>query len=523
MKSGTLKRREFLGLMGAGAMVAACAPATTPGAATPGAAVTAAAPKLADKITIAMAGFQANLDRTILSSNGVWETLYNVTDPLIRFTKDGKLAPGLAESWTAVSPTKLRLKLRGDVVFADGEKFNAQAFKIVMDRILGPDSRQSDTGFPSLKKGRVEVVDDFTVDLTHEPDVALPAQLAIGVEMFSPKQVKERPESLKTAPIGSGPYRIAAYEPGRLVRLEARDDYWGEKIYGKPSIRQADLLLDRVQGVRLSLLDAGEAQLVQEISPDDATRLSADRLITLPGPELYWIRFNTLSKDDLTSDIRIRQAVSLAIDRQAMASIFAGKGDPAAQLWPRQAIGWAARPLPKPDIEKAKSLVQQAGATGKEIQAAVSRDYKARIYDVAEAVKAMVDKTGLRITFKEMDGATFRAQIRKVNDAKPELYFISMSFESFEATRGVQSRTGCGGTVSTYCNKDADALLAQAEAEPDTAKRTALLQQFMDFLDKETAAVPLVNPPLLWAKTPKLKFDPLPLQVVPLIDMKLEQ
>ncbi len=465
----------------------------------------AAAPGQAGKLVIATAEAAAHLDRQLVSANGSWDTLYNITDPVVRIDKSGKVLPGLAESWEFISPTTTRLKLREDVVFSDGEKFNAEAFKISLDRLLSPESRTGESSLPTvLRDGNgVKVVDEYTVDINHEPDASLLNTMAINVDVFSPKAIKENPEGLKTKPIGSGPYRVEIYESGRLLRLVARDDYWGRELYGPPAIREVEVRLGLEPGVRLSALQSGEAQIVQGISPDDAKLLDPESIVDVAGPEVYWLRYDVANP--LISDIRVRQAIDLAIDKEALTQIFAGYAKPASQLWPSHVVGWKERPDPH-DLERAKTLIREAGAEGRELEFGYSSDYKANMGPVAESVAAMIEQTGLRVKLNDTDGQTFRTYMRDVTNSKP-ISLISLSFESFDATRGLDSRIGCGGGVSTYCNEKADEILALATAESDPQERVRLLQEYMDILDRDVAVTPLVNPPLLWAKSPKLNLD----------------
>jgi len=501
-------------------MVAACGSAAPPeqGAQSPGANGTPAG-ALATKITVAWAEDQpADLDRQIGARGSVTDQMYVVTDPIMKIGVDGSLTPGLAESWTDVDASTLRIKLRQDVTFSDGAKFDANAFKASMDRLLSPESRAGASSFPTLHE--VKVVDPYTVDLIHDPNITLAKEVALSAYMYSPKQMAESPDSIKTGPIGTGPYVVKSYQSGSSLVLQARDDYWGKDVFANPTIKDVDIRFGLEPRVRLAMLQSGEAQLAMNISPDDAKQLNQDQILNLHSPELYFIRF--AFKQPITADPNVRHAINLAVDRKAIAQLFGGLGDPASQMWPRTASGWVDRPVPTPDVATAKSLIEQAGYAGQTIHMTYSADYKPQMSDVAQALAGMIGQTGLTVELRNLDSATYKTYIRDLDNAEP-LTVISVSYDTLEATRTLDIRVACAGTMSTYCNPDVDALYQQAVQEPDVAKRTAILQQIEVALEKDDAVVPLVNPPLLWAKSAKLDFTPLSFPAAPFATMTLHQ
>ncbi len=497
------------------------APASGPAASTDVAAgeQKTAEPKLATKIVVAFAQEQAHLDRQILGPAGAPDTIYNVTDPLMRMSPDGTLMPGVVESWSgtqAGSEAVLTLKLRQDVVFSDGVPLDAAGFKVSMDRIMTKDSRVGATWFHAVITD-VQVVDKWTVNIVHKPDATLTRNLAMQVELYSPEAIRLNPDALKTSPVGSGPYKVEQFEAGRLIRLVARDDYWGEKVYGRASIREIELRSISEAGVRLAQLLSGEAQIAQQVSPDDFAQLPSNQQLTLDGPELYFLRFGF--SDPLTSDLRVRQAVSMAIDRDALGAIFNGFGEPASQFWPSTAAGWAQRPIPKVDLEAAKALIAAAGATGKEILIVYSGGYKERIGDVAQAIAPMIEATGLRVQLREIARADFTNLLRDKTVSQPIAVF-SNGFESLDALAGM-SRFECKGAFTTYCTEEIDRLIQSARDTPDEGARTKVLQQLMDVLDRDAVHVPLFNPPALWGISPKLDYTPLPFPALNFAAMKL--
>jgi peptide/nickel transport system substrate-binding protein len=463
------------------------------------------------KVIVALSRSQPHLDRQML--DGTLDTIGNVTDPVFRMDQNRELQPGLAKSWEVIDAETLKITLQDNVVFSNGEKLDAKGFKVSMDRMLSPDSTAGAEHFGSIKD--VEVVDDYTVVIHHKPDVGLMTELATRAAIYAPDVVRNNPDSLQTNPIGSGPYVVQSYDPGRDLQMTARDDYWGKDVFGKPTIKEVEFLYGLEPGVRLSMLKAGEANLIQGLGPDDAAQLSDDQVVSMPGPETYYLRFGL--KDKLTQDIRVRQAINLAVDRQALTGIFAGRAEAADQLWPGQVHGWVKREIPTPDIAQAQALIEQAGVKGQTIRILFSSDYKPGVREITQAVAAMIEKTGLKVELTETDRPSYVKAMR-LKDPE-QLLILANGYETMEAAGVVDVRITCNGAISTYCNPEVDKLAAEAKGEPDVQKRTQLLQLMMDKVQADVPVIPLVNPRLLWGKSADLKITPSPFAGIPLLDM----
>lgn len=460
------------------------------------------------QITVGFGRVVPHLDRTII--DGGWDTLYTVSDPLFKIGDQGELLPGLVQSWESVDENTTRLELRQDVTFSSGEAFNAEALKTTIDRMLN--EYQDLSLMPTLRG--MEVVDEYTAKLLHDPQTALLQSLAAFVQVYSPEQINNDPESLKTAPIGTGPYEVTSYESGRQVHLQARDDYWGADAdeWGQPSIDEVIIRYGLEEGVRLAGLRSGELDIVQDLTPATAQELEEGMRLTLPNPELYFLRFGL--SDPLTSDPQVREAISLAIDKAALNSIFLGEGTPASQMWPQHVPGWVDRgPIPKPDLATARELITAAGVEGQQLEMVYSTEYKTGIGPMSEALAEMIEQTGLEVSpMTNLDGTTYRERIR-VDDTPlppPPLLTLSVGHERFAPASAIQSRVTCGGSLSAYCNEEADSLLSSAIAADSQEERTNILQQWMDLVDQENTIIPLIAPPLFWGTSEQLEVPPPP-------------
>jgi len=444
-----------------------------------------------------------HLDRTILGGS---EILVNsLMDPLIRVNEKGEIYPGLVESWEELNETTTRLKLREDVTFSDGEKFNAEALKVALDRrieLTTSSNLEDMTG--------TEVVDEYTLDIMYEPQpqLSLLSELGIFAFAYSPRQIKEDPEALKTAPISTGPYKIVSYEPGREAVMVARDDYWGADVegWGAPSIKNVIVRWGVEPSVGLAGLQAGEIDLLQELTPENALLVSEDMRIIKPSPETFFLRFGL--KDEFTKDPRVREAINLAIDREALNAPFLGMGEPLTQMWHSELSGWVDRgPVPETDLERARELIREAGAEGTEMEFVYSTAYKAGIGLVSEAVAAMIEDIGIKIKLTDLDGVRFREYIRETDDPAP-LTTLSTGYDGPDISASIDSRIRCGGRLSTYCNEEVDRLLDLAKTAPTAEGNRKYLQEMQDEIDRDKGVIPLISPPLIYGKNAKLNVTP---------------
>lgn len=278
----------------------------------------------------------------------VWDTLTWINDDLV-------LEPRLAESWRLVDETTWEFTLRPEVVFHNGEPFDAAAVKFSIERTAhlegGVETFAADVGLR-----RVEIVDEHTVQLiTSEPDVSVPYQLA-SVEMLPPGYYGSGTEGL--APVGSGPYRFQRQEADGSVIMEANPGYWqGPPFFSMLIFRPEADPVTRVA----SLLD-GEAHLVSDLSPDLIAALETDetRLEAIESTRRLFVGIRATDGSPL-GDVRVRQALNYAIDVDTLVETLVGGYGQRYGSWvnPPHHLDTLS-PWPY-DPDKARDLLAEAG------------------------------------------------------------------------------------------------------------------------------------------------------------------
>ena len=314
----------------------------------------------AGEIVVAIGSEPSTLDPQARDDGGERAVNDNIYETLMAREPDGTLVPGLAaEPPTKVDDTTWEFKLRPNITFTNGEPFNANSVVTSVTRIIDPALKSEQMAYFGTIKG-AEKVDDLTVRIiTTGPDPILPSRM-YWMKMIPPKYAAD--PKFAEAPVGTGPYKLEAFNRGQDIVLVANPDYWG----GKPAIDKVTYRFVGESGTRLSGLVAGEFDVITNLLPEFVE--SVPKSAAVQGLETSVIILST--ENEVTKDPRVRQALNIAIDRQALAdSLFGGYALPArGQLVNPKAFGFnEALEVYPYDPEKAKALIKEAGAEGKTI------------------------------------------------------------------------------------------------------------------------------------------------------------
>ncbi|MGH6920186.1 MAG: ABC transporter substrate-binding protein, partial [Geminicoccaceae bacterium] len=233
----------------------------------------------------------------------------NITETLTEIDPDdGSIAPRLATEWQQLDDLTWRFKLREGVTFHDGEPFNAAAVKFSIDRTL--DDRidcEIRIKFFGGTEVTAEPVDDYTIDIkTTEPAPIMPTMMGTMTIVSPNTVVGERTRE----PVGTGPYVFTEWNVGQNIVLERFDDYWGEQ----PEVETANYVWRSESAVRAAMVETGEADIAPNIAVQDATNPEMD--YSYPNSETTRLRID-VTKPPL-DDIRVRRALNLGFDREAM-------------------------------------------------------------------------------------------------------------------------------------------------------------------------------------------------------------
>jgi peptide/nickel transport system substrate-binding protein len=410
----------------------------------------------------------------------------NVTETFTEIDPDdGSITPRLAESWEQVDDTTWRFKLKEGVTFHDGEPFNAETAATSIKRTLNP---AIDCEIRLKFFGGVELtptaVDEHTLEVkTGEPLPILPTMLGT-MTVTSPNTP---PDERTREPIGTGPYSFVSWTPGQEVVLERFEDYWGEQ----PEVERATYVWRTESSVRAGMVATGEADIAPNISEFDAT-----------DPDLDFSYFNsetTALRIDLTKppldDVRIRKALNLAIDREAMIGTILPKDvAPATQLVVPSIAGH------NPDLEiwhydpeQAKALVEEARAAGTPVDDEITLLGRIEIYPNAtesmEAILAMYQALGLNVKLRMVEVAEWVDIYTKpyAEDRPPTLHQTMHDNNNGDAVFTVFFKYHSDGAQSVLSDEQLDGLIEQATVATGE-ERVDLWQQAFKRIYEEIVA-----------------------------------
>jgi peptide/nickel transport system substrate-binding protein len=503
-------------------------------AALAGAALLALAPLAADAQTLTMgAGAPvSSLDPHYHQLRSNAEVSQMLFDTLLTTDAKAQLQPAMAESWRAIGTEGWELTLREGIRFHDGRPFTADDVAFTIARIptvTGPGASYSTHVRPIQ---RVEVVDARTVRLyTGGPFPLLPVYLSqvfmLGRDIHAGASTADFNDG-KVA-IGTGPFRLVSYAPSDRIVMARNDAWWG----GAPHWANVTYRMITNDAARMAALLAGDVDFIDQIPTADLARLRGDSRFrvaettslrtmyvtldstrTLPVPGLSGAGGAALEANPL-ADIRVRRALSLALDRKALVErVMDGAALATMQFLPPDAYSHIpGMPVPAPDPEAARSLLAQAGyPQGFQITLGGSNDRYMNDARMVQAIGQMWARIGVRTTVEAQPYATFIGRATRREFPAALLTWGNSTGEASVVLNSVLRTTnrerghGAANRVR-YSNPELDRLVAEAESEMDSAKREDLLRRAQRAALDDLALLPLYLQPALWAMRSELTYE----------------
>src|SRR4030081_3804509 len=448
-----------------------------------------------------------------------WDKLSDIDDQL-------NVVPQLALSHEAAPDGKaVTIKLRPGVKFHDGEELNAEAAKFSLDR---PPTVTGSFRKPELATvDHVEVVDPLTVKLVLKtPFSPLIAQLTDRAGMMvSPKAAKEAGDKFGLRPVCAGPYKfVERVQQDRMV-FEKFADYWNKD----------NVFIDRVvflpivdATVRLANLKSGGLDLIERVLATDIKDVRADsRLKLSTALEIGYFGLtiniaNDKNKGPLSQSEKVRQALDLSIDREAINQVvFNGEFTPGNQwVSPEHPYYQKAFPIPKRDIAKAKALLKEAGVT-----APVSVDLMApkgaENEAVAQVIQSMAAEAGFDLKIRLIEFAT---SFKQAQAGEFQAFLIGWSGRiDPDGNSYVFMHSNAPQNDGGYTNPEADKAPEDARLVTDPAQRKAIYEKLTKIVLNDVPLIYLYHRKLLIAHTTKLEgYKQMPDGLVRVIGLKLK-
>ena len=455
-----------------------------------------------DVLVVGQVAEPATMDPHVATAVNDFRILVNIYEGLVRYAPGTlEVEPALAESWEiSEDGTVYTFQLRDGVTFHDGTAFNAEAVKFNFDRMLDEDHPLHGTGpFPlSFFFGAIEeteVVDELTVRFhLNEPYAPFLSNLAYPTGLIvSPTAVETHVDEYARNPAGTGPFMFRVWESNRQVALQRNPDYWN----GEPPLAGVVFRPITDANARVSEMLSGGIDLMVEVPPDNVQLFAEDAQFTLyeeAGPHLWFLILNT--KEPPFDDVRMRQAVNYAIDKESLVTnVLQGTATVAAGPTP-EAFAWAynedLEPYPY-DPDRARELLAEAGyEDGAETVFFVTEGGSGMLDPVpmGTAIQADLAAVGIDAEIQTYEWNTFLNQVNPGLEGKAGMAQMAWMTNDPDTLPFLALRTEAmpdqgGFNSGYYSNPEVDALLEQARRETDQDERARLYKEMQAIVQED--------------------------------------
>ena len=496
-------------------------------------AIAVAAPAAGQTLTIGIGGSPTSLDPHFYNASPNSSLTQHLFDALVERDAQARLRPMLAESWRAVEPTVWEFKLRPGVKWHDGRDFTADDVAFTIERV--PTVRNSPGTFAGLIRAitRVEVVDPATIRFhTASPHPLLPIELA-SIQVISRHAgtgAETEQYNSGQAAIGTGPYRLSAYRSGDRTEFTRNDGYWG----GAQPWSRVSYRFIANDAARTAGLLAGDVDLIDQVPSTDLARLRRNQRISvfdIQGLRLIylipdysrtdnplWVTDNNgqpMTRNPF-HDIRVRRAMSVAIDRAALAErVMEGTARPTGQWLPQGAFGYNPDvPVPAHDPERVRRLLAEAGfPQGFRITLSCPNDRYPNDARTCQAVAQMWTRIGVRTEVQALPWTTYSARTSRQefnmrmggwgSVTGEASYMLVNIFGTYDRER----RRGASNS-SRWSSAALDTLTERAAATLDDERREAMLREAVRMVTvDDVAMLPLFQLVNFWAARRGITYD----------------
>jgi peptide/nickel transport system substrate-binding protein len=435
-----------------------------------------------------------NLDPRVgldAQSERIGELLF---DALLTRDEHLNVQPGLAERWEMPDPLTYVFQLHRGVTFHDGRALTSRDVKWTFDSLLQSKIRSTKSStYRSVD--RIETTDDFTVVFhLKEPNATLLWNLSEGAIGIVPYGALDE---VTAKPVGSGPFKFVSAEPDKEVVIVRNNDYWGTKA----QLGRIRFIVVPDTTTRALELRKGSADVaINALTSDMVLAIAKEQKLAIeraPGTILSYMAFNL--RDPLLKDVRVRQAIAYAVDRQPLIEyIWRGFAQPAASVLPPQS--WAYDPnLPiyPHDPHKSRQILDAAGyqtVDGIRFHMTMKTSTEESTRLLAAVLQQQLREVGIALDIRTYEFATFLADVTSGAFQFYSLRWIGGNEDPdiFDTVFHSTNIPPKGRNRSFYSNPRVDALIDQARRESDQNVRKRLYAELQEVLARD---MPYIN---LW-------------------------
>ncbi|GAB4280851.1 MAG: peptide-binding protein [Deferrisomatales bacterium] len=390
----------------------------------------------------------------------------------------GEFRLDLAASWERPEPSTHLFRLRRGVRFHDGTELRARDVVATYRYVMDPSHGCPGAGALAAVAAVEALGEDAVVFRLARPYVSFPFQLTLGI---LPERLAVRAE-LGDEVVGTGPYRLAAFRPGEEVRLEA----FPEHFAGPPKLPVLRFRIVANATTRLLEIRSGGLDLLQNAVPPYSVKfLRRDpglQVLTAPGASYQYLGYNL--EDPVVGDLRVRRAISHAVDREALITYaLQGLARPATGLLPPEHWAYAGDvPVYPYDPARARRLLDEAGypdpdGDGPGVRFTLS--YKTSTdktgNEIARIIADQLGRVGIGVEVRSFEWGTFFSDVKKGNFQLMSLRWIGITDpDVFHYLFHSASIPPHGANRGRYRNPRVDRWIEESRREPDRERRRRL-------------------------------------------------
>lgn len=451
--------------------------------------------------------YYSSLRESVIVGRHVWDTL------LYRDPTTGRYSGQLAKSWNWASPTQLDFQLREDVKFHNGDSFTADDVVFTLNYVTSAEAR-------IITRQQVEWIASAEKLGPYSVRIHLKAPFPAALDYLSsalpmlPGQYFQRVglQGFAKAPIGTGPYRITEVVPGQSVSMVRNEHYFDGSPQGKPQIGALKFMTIPDQETRVAQLMTGAVDWIWRVPSDQAESLKQmPNLIVKSGETM---RVGSLTMDsrgtsDPSSpfkDVRVRQAVNYAVNRESLSKDMVGGGSkPVYAACFRTQVGCNTESVVNYayNPQKAIELLTAAGYP----KGFDTTLYAYRDRDYAEAVIGELRKVGIRARLHMLKATAMQTDYR---EGKMPLTFQAWASLSINDASAFPSVYFKGGSDDQSRDPQVQQWLTSADTDMDPVARAADYGKALGRISEQAYWAPLFSYSLNYAYTSDLNFQDYP-------------
>jgi peptide/nickel transport system substrate-binding protein len=410
----------------------------------------------------------------------LYDTLISL-DPL-----DGRVLPGLAESWEPLSDREYIFHLRKGVKFHNGDEMTAEDVRYSILRTKAtPNAR---TAAYSQNVQDVQVVDDYTVILRlKNVDYSFFSSLSQSWSaIVSKKAVEEAGDAFAANPVGTGPFKLVSWQKGCKYVLERFEEYWGPKA----KFRTLEVRSVPEPSSRMKKLSLGEADIVFPLTRNDMKQVEKNWNLVLYRrlqTSILYLGFNCAKKP--FDDVRVRRAISAALDVNGIqAAIWDDGGEVPRSLIP-SAIRYSIDDDLKPhaqDTALAKQLLAEAGVRNLKLE--IWTTERKECIGMATIIQAQIREVGIAAEIRVLErGAYLKGLKAKAHDLYLLCWTPPVPDPNFAVAELLE--TGASFNYAFFSDKKLDELLSKGRSVPDGEERAAIYREIQLYVNEQSPMV----------------------------------